>query len=63
MVEREALPHLRKGETVGQALIRARRQTTERAPAAPAEVKAIEDDDWPKGKTMLVRGSVGTWVD
>jgi hypothetical protein len=66
MVEREAMPHLRKGETIGQALIRARQQKTERAPGAPAEVKATpleSENDWPKGKTMLVRGSVGTWVD
>lgn len=67
MVEREAMPHLRKGETVGQALIRARQSATARPLTAPAEVRATPlepaDIDWPEGKVMLVRGSIGTWVD
>ena len=59
---------MRKGLTVGQALILAREPVV-RSPGAPFEVKATtvnsvepEDEPWPKVMKLLVRGSVGTYV-
>lgn len=77
LIEAEALPHLRKGETVGMALIRARQQKPEptfdfdqwladaekRLTERSQHVEAIDDEPWPKGRMMLIRGSIGTYVE
>ena len=60
LVEAEALPFMRKGLTVGQALILARAQPV-RTPGAPLTVKAIESK--PKERVLLICGNVGTYVD
>jgi len=70
LVEAEALPFWKKGLTRGQALVLARGQPVVRSPGAPFEVKATtvrsvvepETEPWPKGKMLLICGSVGTYV-
>jgi hypothetical protein len=76
-VESEALPYLRKGETVGQALIRARNAkedakslerlpTTKRQEARKSHVEAedhVEAIEWQPGKKLLIRGSEAVFVD
>jgi hypothetical protein len=54
---------------MGMALIRARQTTTVKSPGAPFEVKAREvrsvepeAEPWPKGRMMLISGSIGAYV-
>lgn len=76
IVEAEALPHLRKNETVGMALIRARKEKPkvwdgetqdfdqwfdDVQKRIAGRVEAIEEP-WPAGKLLLIRGSEGTYV-
>jgi hypothetical protein len=69
LVEAEALPHLRKNETVGMALIRARQQKTlgpssSRGAELPAlDFDQVEAIEWQPGKRLLIRGSEAVFVD
>jgi hypothetical protein len=75
LVEAEALPFLRKGETVGMALIRARKAEPKPWDGLPtmdfddwlAETvkrqkerpQHVEAVEWQPGKRLLIRGSQG----